>query len=49
MKQVFDIPYLCDASDSHKLDLYLPDCDDFDTVIWFHGGVWNPAVEKMLT
>lgn len=38
MKTYFDIPYVENASNMQLLDLYLPDCENFDTVIWFHGG-----------
>lgn len=38
MKIVSDIPYMEDALNEHCLDLYLPDAENFDTVIWFHGG-----------
>ena len=38
MKTFFDIPYLNNASDMQLLDIYLPDGDNFDTIIWFHGG-----------
>lgn len=38
MKTYFDIPYLKNAADMQKLDLYLPEKQDFDTILWFHGG-----------
>lgn len=38
MRTHFDIPYLPDSTDMQLLDLYLPDTDGFDTIIWFHGG-----------
>lgn len=38
MKIHNDIPYLANASQMQLLDLYLPDQDNFDTILWFHGG-----------
>ena len=38
MIQHCDIPYVENGSDMQKLDIYLPERDTFDTLIWFHGG-----------
>ena len=38
MKQIPDIPYLEDGREEHRLDIYLPEHENFDTVLWFHGG-----------
>ncbi|MBO5071132.1 MAG: alpha/beta hydrolase [Roseburia sp.] len=38
MKTHLDIPYVDHASDMQLLDMYLPDTENFDTVIWYHGG-----------
>ena len=38
MRNYTDIPYLTNASHMQLLDLYLPDEDSFDTILWFHGG-----------
>ena len=38
MRTYFDIPYVENASQMQLLDMYLPDQDGFETVIWFHGG-----------
>lgn len=38
MKTYFDIPYVENASEMQLLDMYLPDTEDFDTIVWFHGG-----------
>ena len=38
MRNHFDLPYKENASEMQKLDLYLPDSDNFETILWFHGG-----------
>ena len=38
MKTYFDIPYLPASTNMQLLDLYLPDQENFDTILWFHGG-----------
>ena len=38
MKTYLDLPYVQPENDFQKLNIYLPDCDNFTTVIWFHGG-----------
>ena len=38
MRTYMDIAYVDNASEMQLLDIYLPDQDGFDTVIWFHGG-----------
>ena len=38
MKTHLDIPYVANATDMQKLDIYLPEQESFDTLIWFHGG-----------
>lgn len=38
MKTHLDIPYVANATDMQKLDVYLPGKENFDTLIWFHGG-----------
>ena len=38
MRTYFDIPYVENASQMQLLDMYLPNQDGFETVIWFHGG-----------
>lgn len=38
MRVHLDIPYIEKASNMQLLDMYLPDEDGFNTIIWFHGG-----------
>ena len=38
MRTYLDVPYVLPENDAQKLDIYLPDTDGFDTVVWFHGG-----------
>ena len=38
MKTHLDIPYVANATDMQKLDIYLSETEGFDTLIWFHGG-----------
>jgi len=38
MRTYFDLPYVENATEMQLLDMYLPDEDGFETVIWFHGG-----------
>jgi len=40
MRTYFDLSYSASdtASPSRLLDIYLPDTDGFDTILWFHGG-----------
>lgn len=46
MRTYFDIPYIADATQMQMLDMYLPDTDDFETVIWFHGGGFESGSRK---
>lgn len=46
MKLISDIPYLEDSLEEHRLDLYLPEIENFDTVIWFHGGGLETGCRK---
>lgn len=38
MKAYLDLPYVENASEMQKLDIYLPEAEQFDTLIWLHGG-----------
>lgn len=38
MKAYLDIPYINNGTDMQMLDIYLPEQENFDTLIWFHGG-----------
>ena len=38
MRAYFDLPYVENATEMQLLDIYLPDEDGFETIIWFHGG-----------
>ena len=38
MKCYPDIPYVENATDRQLLDIYLPEKQECDTLIWFHGG-----------
>lgn len=38
MKTIPDLDYAGDGKDFHRLDVYLPDSENFDTVIYIHGG-----------
>ena len=39
MRELLDLCYSAkDTIDAHKLDLYLPDCESFPLVVYFHGG-----------
>lgn len=38
MRKLLDQPYVLPANDAQMLDIYLPDNDSFDTILWFHGG-----------
>lgn len=38
MKTYLDLPYVQPENDFQKLNIYLPDCNNFPTVLWFHGG-----------
>lgn len=38
MKSHLDLYYTADNDDSRVLDIYLPENDNFTTVLWFHGG-----------
>lgn len=46
MRTYFDIPYVKNASEMQLLDMYLPDADGFDTIIWFHGGSLEKGSRK---
>ncbi len=41
MKTITDITYGLSNHPLQKLDIYLPDCDSFQTFIFFHGGGFN--------
>jgi acetyl esterase/lipase len=41
-----DIPYVVDASDEQKLDLYLPEKDGFSTIVFTYGGGWHSGSRK---
>ncbi len=49
MKTVFDIPYVENASPMQLLDVYLPEGEGFDTLIWFHGGGLEAGSRKSNT
>ena len=38
MKELLNLYYTIDNHSSRMLDIYLPDNDNFTTVLWFHGG-----------
>ncbi len=38
MKIIESIPYCQDAVTRQQLDIYLPDCDEFDVFVYIHGG-----------
>lgn len=38
MRSYLDMPYAENATDMQKLDIYLPAQEQFDTLIWLHGG-----------
>jgi acetyl esterase/lipase len=38
MKEFLDLHYTNDNDNSRVLDIFLPDNDNFTTVLWFHGG-----------
>lgn len=38
MKTYFDIPYTKMGLEMQRLDVYLPEQEEFDLLIWFHGG-----------
>ncbi|MBQ1207561.1 MAG: alpha/beta hydrolase [Lachnospiraceae bacterium] len=46
MRTYMDIPYVENATEMQLLDMYLPDGDDFATVIWFHGGGFEKGSRK---
>lgn len=38
MNKILDVCYSENDNEYQKLDIYIPDCTDFDTIVWFHGG-----------
>lgn len=38
MKELLDLHYTSDNDSNRMLDIYLPEKDNFTTVLWFHGG-----------
>ena len=46
MRTYFDLPYKENATEMQLFDLYLPDHDNFDTIIWFHGGGMETGSRK---
>lgn len=44
MKQVFDMSY--GTKENQLLDWYLPEKENFDTVVWFHGGGMEAGSRK---
>lgn len=38
MKTIKDICYSSIGNESQKLDLYLPECEEFSVFVYFHGG-----------
>ena len=47
MRELLDIPYSKrDSSESHLLDLYLPDADSFPLLVYFHGGGLEKGSKK---
>ncbi len=38
MRTYLDTPYVLPENEAQMVDIYLPDTDGFDTVLWFHGG-----------
>ena len=38
MKSYLDLYYTSDNDSSKMLDIYLPESDNFTTILWFHGG-----------
>lgn len=38
MKSILDLPYVSNASNMQLMDIYLPEKQDCDVLIWFHGG-----------
>ncbi len=38
MRELFDQPYVFPKNEAQLVDITLPDNDNFDTVLWFHGG-----------
>ena len=48
MRTYFDIPYVDNGTKMQLLDIYVPDQDDFDTIIWFHGGSIETGSRKSI-
>ena len=47
MRELLNIPYSKrDSSESHLLDLYLPDADSFPLLVYFHGGGLEKGSKK---
>lgn len=46
MRSFSDIPYVENGSNMQLLDIFLPDSDHFDTLIWFHGGGLHAGSRK---
>lgn len=46
MRSFSDIPYVENGSNMQLLDIFLPDSDGFDTLIWFHGGGLHAGSRK---
>ena len=38
MRSYLDIPYVENATAEQMMDMFLPEGNEFDTMIWFHGG-----------
>jgi hypothetical protein len=49
MKEFLDLHYTNDNDNSRVLDIFLPDNNNFTTVLWFHGGGIVGAVSKAVT
>lgn len=46
MNLIADIPYVKNGCSQQLLDIYLPDSDQFSTLIWFHGGSLESGSRK---
>ncbi len=38
MQELSNLFYTNDNDSSRVLDMYIPDCENFSTILWFHGG-----------
>ena len=46
MKKILDLDYVGDGHSLHRLDVYLPNFENFDTIIYIHGGRLDSGSRK---